>query len=71
MPDLHAERIKSSAVFENVGTDLCGLFQIKVSNLRTSRAMKIYIVVFVCMATKAIHLELYTQLTTNAFLAEF
>lgn len=33
--------------------------------------MKVYIIVFVCMATKAIHLGVCANFTTDAFLAEF
>jgi len=41
------------------------------NKLRKSRQYKIYVSVFVCMATKAVHLEIVTELSTAAFLAGF
>lgn len=39
--------------------------------LRKSRTYKIYIAVFVCFSVKAVHFEIVSDLTTNAFLAAF
>lgn len=36
---------------------------------RGRRPLKAYVCVFVCMATRAVHLELVEELTTNAFIA--
>lgn len=71
MAYLPSERIRLAALFENVGTNLCGPFQVKASNLRKSKFMKMYIVVLVFLATKAIHFELCMVLSTTTFLAAF
>lgn len=58
------------AMFENVGTDLCEPFQVKASN-RQQKPMKVHVAVFVCIATKAVYLELWMNLTKYSFLAAF
>jgi len=39
--------------------------------LRKSRTFKIFIAVFVCFSTKAVHLKVVSDLSTDAFLAAF
>jgi len=39
--------------------------------LRKARQYKVYIVVFICMTVKAVHLEIVLDATTDAFLAAF
>lgn len=69
MGDLPAPRVSPSRPFSTTGCDYCGPFQIKMVNLRAIRHTKVYICVFVCMATKAVHLEVVTDMTTDAFIA--
>jgi hypothetical protein len=69
MGDLPASRITPARPFSSTGTDFCGPFTVKVLNLRAVRHVKVYICVFVCLVTKAVHLEVVTDLTTNAFIA--
>lgn len=57
--------------FKHSGVDYAGPIFIKKSNLRSAGTTKGYICLFVCMVTKAIHLEAVSDLTTNAFLAAF
>ncbi|GFX87326.1 integrase catalytic domain-containing protein [Trichonephila clavipes] len=52
MGDLPAERVTSSSTFLNVGIDLCGPFEIKYMGQRKGTFQKIYVALFVCMATQ-------------------
>lgn len=56
-------------LFMNASIDYAGPFIIKSSSLRNSKTEKAYVSVFVCMATKAIHLELVSNLTADNFIA--
>ncbi|GFU55947.1 integrase catalytic domain-containing protein [Trichonephila clavipes] len=69
MGNLPSERVTPSAPFLNSGVDFCGPFQIKFKNRRKGIVSKVYVAIFVCLATKAIHLEAVTDLTTEAFIA--
>ncbi|GFT11074.1 integrase catalytic domain-containing protein [Trichonephila clavipes] len=69
MGNLPSERVTPSAPFLNSGVDFCGPFQIKFKNQRKGIFLKVYVAIFVCLATKAIHLEAVTDLTTEAFIA--
>ena len=55
--------------FLNVGIDYVGPFEIKSGNTRTKTTTKCYVALFICMATKVIHLELVSNLTSEAFIA--
>jgi len=69
MGNLPAARVNVSRVFSQVGLDFFGPIYIKTSNLRNAKTLKAYGCIFVCMATKAIHLEAVSSLTTDAFTA--
>ncbi|GFW13793.1 integrase catalytic domain-containing protein [Trichonephila clavipes] len=64
MGNLPSERVTPSAPFLNSGVDFCGPFQIKFKNQRKGIFSKVYVAIFVCLATKAV-----TDLTTEAFIA--
>jgi len=49
--------------------DFGGPFMVKEHRRRNARPIKIYLALFVCMSVKAVHLEVVTDLTTDAFLA--
>lgn len=70
MGDLISKRLKlGSPVFDNVGLDYAGPILIRDRKLRGSKLIKAYICLFVCLTTRAIHLDLVTELTSNAFIA--
>ena len=59
--DLPAARITESRPFTNVGIDYCGPFYIKERKDRNRLKIKVYVAIFVCLAVKAVHLELVTD----------
>lgn len=69
MGDLPEVRVTSNSVFINVGTDYGGPFLLKDRKTRGAKIVKAYMCLFICMSTKAIHIELVSELTTQAFLA--
>ena len=71
MGDLPPERVNQSNAFEKVAIDYAGPLLIKARKVRNTTAMKSYIALFKCMSTKAIHLELLTDLTTVGFIGTF
>lgn len=71
MGNLPKFRVSQAKAFENVGVDLTGNFTITMSRIRGSKTLKAYVCLFICCATKAIHLELISDLSTEAFLAAF
>ncbi|KAL4154334.1 hypothetical protein QTP88_000213 [Uroleucon formosanum] len=68
MAPLPRERVTIVRPFSNVGVDYCGPFTIR-SGLRKVSSTKGYVCVFVCLVTRAVHLELVSSLTTADFLA--
>ncbi|XP_063979920.1 uncharacterized protein LOC135163945 [Diachasmimorpha longicaudata] len=58
----------TTRAFTHVGVDYCGPFQVKETKYRNRASIKVYVAVFVCLAVKAVHLEVVSDLTTEAFL---
>lgn len=69
MGNLPSPRVTLIRAFINVGVDYAGPISISSKKGRGSKRLKAYICLFVCMATKAIHLEVVSDLSTDAFLA--
>ncbi|XP_025192697.1 uncharacterized protein LOC112592764, partial [Melanaphis sacchari] len=67
MAALPGFRVREAHPFSIVGIDYAGPLQMKELSLRRSRVAKVYIAVFVCMTTKAVHLESVSALSTDAF----
>ena len=62
-------RIEPHYVFLHTGMDYAGPFPIKRGHTRKPVIMEAHLAVFVCFTTRAVHLELVSDLTTQAFLA--
>ncbi|XP_062703957.1 uncharacterized protein LOC134286361 [Aedes albopictus] len=71
MGSLPAARVTACRPFAHVGVDYAGPILVRCSNTRGARCMKGYIVVFVCLSSKAVHLEVAGDLTTDTFLGAF
>jgi len=69
MADLPRSRVSESRPFSCVGIDFAGPLFMTEHKLRKARRYKIYVAVFVCFVVKAVHLEVVSDLTTDAFLA--
>ncbi|UYV63113.1 hypothetical protein LAZ67_2003172 [Cordylochernes scorpioides] len=67
--NLPTSRTNWTRPFTKTGIDFAGPVIVKTSNLRNARCDKAYIALFICMLPKAIHIELVSNLTTEAFLA--
>ena len=66
---LPMERVTPGLVFERVGVDYAGPVYTKSGSTRRPVISKSYICVFVSLSVKAVHLELVSNLTTEAFMA--
>uniref|UniRef100_A0A8D8TJ91 Integrase catalytic domain-containing protein n=1 Tax=Cacopsylla melanoneura TaxID=428564 RepID=A0A8D8TJ91_9HEMI len=72
MSDLPKDRVLASCkAFLNIALDFMGPFQVSLSRRRGQKCEKAYICIFVCLATKAIHLEVASDLSTPTFLDAF
>ncbi|GFW54362.1 transposon Ty3-I Gag-Pol polyprotein [Trichonephila clavipes] len=69
MGDLPIERINPCRAFEKVGIDFAGPITTKCQHTRKANNFKSYICLFICMCTKAVHLELVSSLSAAAFLS--
>ncbi|KRY04030.1 hypothetical protein T12_3884, partial [Trichinella patagoniensis] len=69
MGDLPADRATESPPFIHTGVDFAGPLFIRpdVSG-RDARANEAYVCMFTCMTTRAVHLELLREQTTDSFL---
>lgn len=62
-------RLTPGRPFQKCGVDYCGPFYLKARGGRCKVITKSYVAVFICMASRGVHLELVTDLTSEAFLA--
>ena len=69
MGQLPLERVTPGCVFEKVGIDYAGPFLIKYGMVRKPTLVKAYVCIFVSLAVKAAHLEIVSDLTSEAFIA--
>ncbi|XP_077260520.1 uncharacterized protein LOC143896497 [Temnothorax americanus] len=70
MGDLPGVRVNRSVrAFVHTGVDYAGPVSVRTAKGRGNKAHKAYISVFICMTTRAIHLELVSDYSSPAFLA--
>ena len=71
MPDVPEDRLcVNEKPFTNTGADYLGPYYIKLSKrIRSNQATaKRYVALFTCFTTRAIHLEIASDLSTDAFI---
>ena len=68
LPEFRVNQVKS---FVHTGVDYIGPFFVSHLRRRGIKSQKAYICLFICLTTKALHLELVTDLTSDLFLAAF
>ncbi|KAL0870369.1 hypothetical protein ABMA27_005379 [Loxostege sticticalis] len=68
MGHLPSDRTNTSFPFYSCGTDFAGPFNISSRKGRGNRITKCYLCIFVCLTTKAVHLEVVSDLSTEAFI---
>lgn len=71
MASLPKSRVTASPPFLSSGLDYCGPFEIRYGSSRSRTTVKTYVAIFICMATKAVHMELAHDLSFLAFLNLF
>jgi len=69
MGELPSTRVQSSRPFLTTGVDYARPISLRLGPPRSKTITKGYIAIFVCFVTKAVHIELVTSLSTEAFLA--
>lgn len=67
MADLPSERVNQALPFVFTAVDYCGPFMVHYHS-RGRGPSKAYLACFVCMVTRAVHLELTSAMTTEAFM---
>lgn len=70
-PDLPSERVSEDPPFTHVGLDFAGPLFINEGNSDQGDSKKVYICLFTCASTRAVHLELCRSLNVQEFLLAF
>lgn len=71
MGNLPSPRVQIDRVFTHTGIDCAGPIDLRMSKGRGSKSYKGYIVLFICLSTKAIHIEAVSDMATSGFLAAY
>jgi hypothetical protein len=69
MGDLPTARVNPARAFVKCGVDYAGPFTLRAIPGRSKVTFKGYLALFVCLTTRAVHLEIVSSLSTDAFLA--
>ncbi|XP_070524041.1 uncharacterized protein [Cardiocondyla obscurior] len=71
MADLPSARVTPSRTFQHTGVDYAGPIFIRSSKGRGHKSSKAFISVFICLSTRAVHLDVASDYSSEAFLAAF
>lgn len=66
VPDV---RLNPGRPFQVCGVDFGGPFIIKENFVRTQKTLKVYVALFICLSTRAVHIELVSGLSSECFIA--
>ena len=66
---LPIERVTPDVVFDRVGVDYAGPIYVKYGYVRKPTVVKAYVCIFVSLSVRAVHLELVSDLSSEAFIA--
>ena len=69
MGQLPAQRVTQHHPFEVTGVDYAGPLTLKKGHTRRPVLIKAYLAIFLCLSTKAVHIEVVEDMTMEAFLA--
>jgi len=69
MGELPPPRVQPLRPFLTTGVNYAGPISLRLGTTRSKTITKGYIAIFVCFVTRAVHNEVVTSLTTEAFLA--
>ncbi|XP_052750251.1 uncharacterized protein LOC113514398 [Galleria mellonella] len=71
MADLPEQRVTPTRAFLHSGVDFAGPIDLRISKGRGCKTSKGYLCIFICMSTKAIHIEIVSSLESADFIAAF
>lgn len=71
MASLPPARVQEAKAFTHTGVDFCGPINITLTRRRGVKSQKAYICLFICLTTKAVHIEIASDLSTETFLDAF
>lgn len=69
MGNLPSQRVAPATPSFRTGVDYAGPIRVRESKIRRARKFNCYIAIFICFCTKAIHLEIVMDLTSESFIA--
>lgn len=71
MGNLPEPRVNITRAFTHTGVDYAGPIDLRMSKGRGNKSYKGYIALFVCLCTKAVHIEAVSDLTSAGFIAAY
>lgn len=71
MGQLPSPRVTPNKAFLYSGVDYAGPINVRMSKGRGNKSYKGYIALFICLSTRAIHIEAVSDMTSKGFLAAF